>query len=134
MDGPAILLIDDHEDSLIVYSTMLRHLGYRVLLAQTPDEGIRLARESRPALIFTGLFRRTETGWYTPEQLRADERTRSIPLVALTARSDMEDRSHARASGCDHFLTKPVHPSQLAAAVEVVLMAGPDEAVLEAPL
>lgn len=119
--GRSILLIDDHEDSLVVYRTVLEFHGYVVFIARTPDEGIALARESSPDVIVTELFRRTDSGgWYTPEALRRDPRTQSVPIVALSTSCLPEDRQRAEKSGCTHFLAKPITPSSLAQAISVL--------------
>lgn len=121
MSRKSILLVDQDEDSIDVYSTILQHLGYRVIAARSAEDGIRLASEEVPDVIFLELFRRTPTGWYTVEALRSIEVLRDVPLVALTARVLTDDLSLARTSGCDLVLTKPLEPSRLAEIVVELL-------------
>ena len=118
---PLVLLIDDHDDSLAVCGSCLEHCGYGVLLARTPDEGIALAREHSPDVIVTELFRRTQVGWYTPETFQGDSRTRHIPVLGLSAWCLDDDRRRALASGCAHFLAKPITPSMLSSAISVLV-------------
>ena len=121
MNQSTILLVDADEDSLSVYSALLRHHGYYVLVARNPDEGVRVARTALPDLILSDLQERTETGWLPIEAFRADPLTGHIPVVALTARVMEEDRASAVASGCTHYLTKPLQPADLVAIVASML-------------
>lgn len=116
-----ILLIDSDEDSLVVYSEILRQRGYGVLVAREVDAGVRIAAQESPDVIFTDLFARSQTGWQPVERLRRLTEAKGIPLVALTARVLEEDRTRAMASGCTHYLTKPLHPSELAAFTDALL-------------
>jgi two-component system, cell cycle response regulator DivK len=121
MKDRTILLVDAHEDSLEVYATMLRHVGYNVLLARSADEALLLAVSGRPHVIVLELLQRTDSGWLTPQRLKENPRTREIPILAVTAHALDSDREQALNSGCDHFLTKPLHPTALASLLEAFL-------------
>jgi two-component system, cell cycle response regulator DivK len=132
MNSRTILLVDADEDSLAVYSAILNHLGFRVVMARAADDGVRVAREVLPDLIFSDLFIRTKAGWLPIEELRSDGRTSHIPVVALTARVLEEDKARALASGCARFLMKPIQPSELVAVAEEILSSGKLRPELEA--
>lgn len=118
----SVLLIDDDEDSIVVYRRVLTHYGYTVLVARNPDEGIALASAASPDVIVAELFRRTESGgWYTLEALRDDSRTRSIPIISVSASCMPDDRRRAEDSGCVGFLAKPVSPSRLFHAISALV-------------
>jgi CheY-like chemotaxis protein len=113
-----ILLVEDNPDNLNIYRTLLIHYGYEVLEAGNGALAIRLARESQPDLILMDIAIPVIDGWEATRQLKADERTRSIPIIALTARALDADREMAVAVGCDAYLAKPIEPKRVAEEVE----------------
>lgn len=108
-----ILLVEDHEDNRIVYSTILEHFGYRVLLAGDGAEGVRMARESAPDLVLMDVSIPVMDGWQATATLKADPATARIPVIALTAHALPADRERAREVGCDGYLAKPVEPRRV---------------------
>jgi len=116
-----ILLVEDNEDSRIVYSTYLRHCGYTVLEAVDGVEGIRRAKEELPDVILMDISIPLVDGWQATRTLKADPTTRHIPIVALTAHAREADRERAREAGCDGYLSKPAVPRAVAAEVERML-------------
>jgi CheY-like chemotaxis protein len=90
---PAIVLvIDDSDDTRDVYAVMLRLEGFVVEEARDGQEGIAKAIEFLPTLIITDLAMPVMDGWETIRRLRADERTRHIPIIACTG----QDLPHKR--------------------------------------
>src|SRR4051812_36123465 len=83
--GHTLLLVEDNEDNRIIYSTVLRHLGYEVIEALDGVEAVALARSRLPDLILMDISIPEMDGWEATRVLRADERTRRIPIIALTA-------------------------------------------------
>ena len=108
-----ILLVEDHEDNRIVYTTILEHVGYTVLLAGDGAEGVRLAREKSPDLVLMDVSIPVMDGWTATATLKADPATASIPIVALTAHALAGDRERAAEVGCDGYLAKPVEPRRV---------------------
>ena len=108
-----ILLVEDHEDNRIVYSTILEHFGYRVLLAGDGAEGVRMARESSPDLVLMDVSIPVMDGWQATATLKADPATARIPVIALTAHALPADRERAEEVGCDGYLAKPVEPRRV---------------------
>ena len=113
MTDALILLIEDHEDNRKIYSAILEHSGFRVLLAADGREGVRLAREGSPDLILMDISIPHIDGWQATEMLKSDPATAAIPVIALTAHALPEDRERAVAVGCDGYLTKPVEPRRV---------------------
>lgn len=105
-----ILLVEDHEDNRIVYSTILEHFGYRVLLAADGAEGVRLTKQELPDLVLMDVSIPVMDGWEATQAIKADPATAHIPVVALTAHALATDRARALEAGCDGYLAKPVEP------------------------
>ncbi|MFN2565073.1 MAG: response regulator [Gemmatimonadaceae bacterium] len=116
-DGRTVLLVEDNEDNRIVYTTILKHYGYRVLEAHDGIEGVTLARKAHPDLILMDVGLPGLDGWEATRRLKADEETRRIPVIALTAHALAEHRAQAIAVGCDGYLAKPVEPREVVAEV-----------------
>ena len=83
--GQTLLLVEDNEDNRIIYSTVLRHLGYAVIEAQDGVQAVALARSEHPDLILMDISIPMMDGWEATRVLRRDPATSSIPIVALTA-------------------------------------------------
>jgi two-component system, cell cycle response regulator DivK len=115
--GQTLLLVEDNEDNRIIYSTVLRHLGYRVIEAQDGVEAVALARSARPDLILMDISIPLMDGWEATRILRGDPRTSAIPIVALTAHALADDRERAAEVGFSAYLAKPIEPRVVVAEV-----------------
>ncbi|MEX0892205.1 MAG: response regulator [Gemmatimonadota bacterium] len=113
-----VLLVEDNEDNLVVYRTILEHVGYRVIEARDGEEGVAAAREHHPDLILMDISIPKIDGWEATKRLKADDATRAIPIIALTAHALEEDRQKATDAGCDGYLAKPVEPRRVVQEVE----------------
>lgn len=120
-----ILLVEDNEDNLVVYRTILEHVGYRVIEARDGEEGVSRAIQERPDLILMDISIPKIDGWEATRRLKADDRTRDIPIIALTAHALEEDREKAMRAGCDGYLAKPIEPRRVVE--EVQRFIGPAE-------
>ena len=122
--GKTVLLVEDNEDNRIVYSTILRHFGYRVTEALNGEEGIAKARSEKPDLILMDISIPIIDGWEATQVLKHDPATNEIPIIALTAHALAGDRDKALAAGCDDYHPKPVDFSRLVTQIEVWLRPG----------
>lgn len=113
-----VLLVEDNEDNLVVYRTILEHVGYRVIEARDGEEGVKRAKDQHPNLILMDISIPKIDGWEATQRLKADETTRDIPIIALTAHALEEDRQKALQAGCDGYLAKPVEPRRVVQEVE----------------
>ena len=113
-----ILLVEDNEDNLIVYRTILDHVGYRVIEARDGEEGVARARADHPDLILMDVSLPKMDGWEATRRIKADEGTRQIPIIAVTAHALDDDREKATQVGCDGYLAKPVAPRRVVEEVE----------------
>src|SRR6478735_4967106 len=115
--GQTVLLVEDNEDNRIIYSTVLRHLGYEVVEAQDGLRAIELARSVKPDIILMDISIPELDGWEATRILRQDPITKDIPIVALTAHALADDRERATALGFTSYLAKPVEPRAVVAEV-----------------
>jgi two-component system, cell cycle response regulator DivK len=113
-----ILLIDDDPVILSLLETVLTVKGHRSLTAADGEEGLRLAQEHVPALVITDLNLPKVTGWDIIKKLQSDDRTNSIPIIALSAHSSANDRDAAHSAGCTAYVTKPLDAATLVATVD----------------
>jgi two-component system, cell cycle response regulator DivK len=120
-----ILLVEDHEDSRFICSTILRHHGYGIMEAEDGATGLQLARLHLPDLILLDVTLPILDGWSAAERLRGQAETSHIPIVALTAHAFQADQERGRRLGFDAYLIKPCRPSRVLA--EVRRLVGPAE-------
>jgi CheY-like chemotaxis protein len=113
-----VLLVEDNEDNLVVYRTILEHVGFRVLEARDGEEGVNSARQFLPDLILMDISIPKLDGWEATQRLKSDPTTSIIPIIALTAHALEEDRQKALQAGCDGYLAKPVEPRRVVQEVE----------------
>ena len=116
--GQTLLLVEDNEDNRIIYSTVLRHVGYEVVEALDGEQAIALARSVLPDLILMDISIPGIDGWEATRVLRHDPTTKHIPIVALTAHALADDRERAQAVGFTSYLAKPVEPRAVVAEVQ----------------
>lgn len=111
MSAPRILLIDDNEDELRIYSTVLGHYGCEIVEARTAREGGALARRLRPALILLDVRLPDGSGLELARDLKQDGDTAGIPIVAMSLFDPPMEA--VVAAGCDGYLSKPFEPARL---------------------
>lgn len=116
-----ILIVEDNEMNRDMLSRRLSRRGYEVHQAVDGAEGVRLAADALPDLILMDMSLPVMDGWEATRQIKADERTRPIPIIALTAHAMASDEQKAREAGCDDFDTKPVDLGRLLLKIETFL-------------
>ena len=116
-----ILLVEDNEMNRDMLSRRLERKGYAVALAVDGAEGIQKARTEGPDMILMDMSLPVVDGWEATRQLKADEATRRIPIIALTAHAMASDEEKARKAGCDDFDTKPIELPRLLGKIEALL-------------
>jgi two-component system, cell cycle response regulator DivK len=121
MAGELILIVEDNEKNRKLVRGVLAFKGYRLAEAETGEEGVRLARELRPALILMDIQLPGISGIEALAQIRAADATRAIPVMAVTASAMSTDRSKILAAGFDGYQSKPINVKAFLAAVETVL-------------
>ena len=121
MANELILIIEDNEVNRVLVRDMLRLKGYQTLEAQSAEEGIRVAREEKPALILMDFHLPKMNGIEAFQALRSDPETRAIPVIAVTASAMPEDRKKILEAGFDGMQTKPIHVVEFLSTVEQAL-------------
>ena len=104
---PAILVIEDTENNRIIIGRRLKSKGHVVHLRENAEEGLPAARELQPDIILMDIGLPGMDGWDAARALRADETTRKIPIIALTAHAMAGDREKALEI-CNDYETKPI--------------------------
>ena len=120
-----ILLIEDNELNRDMLSRRLQKRGYQVVTAVDGEAGIAMAQAEAPALILMDVSLPGIDGLEATRRLKAASETRHIPIVALTAHTNLSDRDSALAAGCDDFDTKPIELPRLLEKIETLLNQGP---------
>lgn len=116
-----ILLVEDNEMNRNMLSRRLERSGYRVVTAENGAQGLALARSETPSLLLMDITLPDMDGWEVTRMLKADNSTRHLPIIALTARVLISDRAKAFEVGCDDYDTKPVDFSRLIEKIENLL-------------
>ena len=118
---PRLLLVEDNEESRDGLSRHLRRKGFEVLVAVDGRQGLAVAQTGTPDLVLMDMSLPVLDGWEATRQLKADPRTRHIPVIALTAHAMTGDREKALAAGCDEYDTKPVEFARLLGRIQGLL-------------
>jgi CheY-like chemotaxis protein len=118
---PKILLVEDNEMNRDMLSRRLARKGYEVVCAVDGAQGVAMASSESPDLILMDMSLPVMDGWEATRRLKADEATRSIPVIALTAHAMEGDEQKARDAGCDDYDTKPIEFPRLLAKIEALL-------------
>jgi len=108
-----VLICDDEPYIRESVSYVARGEGYDVLTAEDGEEGLRLAREERPDLVFLDLMMPRLNGFQVCQALKGDTATQGIHVIILTARGQEIDRSKGKEVGAQEYLTKPFSPRKL---------------------
>jgi two-component system cell cycle response regulator DivK len=104
---PLVLVVDDYPDAREMYAEWLRVCGYRVAVAGTVGDALALAHRDPPSAILMDLSLPGVDGFEATRQLKADARTRHIPVLALSGQAGADTGRRALAAGCAAFLVKP---------------------------
>jgi DNA-binding response OmpR family regulator len=116
-----VLVIDDEAPIRLLCRVNLEAEGMQVLEAADGPSGLDQAREHRPDVVLLDVMMPGLDGWRVAEELLADERTREIPIIFLTARAEFRDRARGLDIGGVDYVTKPFNPLELAPLVEELL-------------
>ena len=120
-DRPRVLLVDDYPDAREMYTEYLEFSGFEVVEAGNGMEALQKAVDSSPDIILMDLSLPVMDGWEATRRLKADARTASIPVVALTGHALAGISEGARKAGCDAFVTKPCLPEDLVREIRRIL-------------
>ncbi|MGO8684215.1 MAG: response regulator [Thermoleophilia bacterium] len=114
----SILVADDDPDILSIVAMSLEAQGYTVLRAANGREAVTQAHENMPDLILLDMMMPELSGYEVIGELKADETTRAIPVVGLSAKAMSTDMERATDAGIDGYITKPFRIAQVLNVVE----------------
>ena len=116
-----VLVVDDIPANRNLLRETLEPEGYEVLLASDGDAALKVAQRSKPDVILLDVMMPGLDGWQVAEELLDDRRTKSIPIVFLTARAEVRDRARGLDLGGIDYVTKPFNPIELAPQVRELI-------------
>jgi two-component system cell cycle response regulator DivK len=118
MAGEQILVVEDNEKNMKLLTDVLQATGYRTLQASTGGQALKLATQHGPALVLMDIRLSDMDGVEALSRLRMDERTASIPVLAVTAQAMKGDSERFKEAGFDGYVSKPVDIDELITTVE----------------
>ena len=124
MAGELILIVEDNEKNLKLVRDVLQFKGYRTLEAETAEDGLALAQSHQPNLILMDIQLPGIDGVEALRRLKAEPRTASIPVIALTAFAMKDDRERFLSAGFDGYLDKPINVKEFPEKVRQFCEAG----------
>jgi DNA-binding response OmpR family regulator len=116
-----VLVIDDEPDVLSFLQLVLSKSGYEAVTAPNGTEGLIRAHVTEPNLILLDIMMEEMDGWETLRQLKADEESRDIPVIILSARAEPKDKIRALEGGAVDYITKPFSVRDSLAKIETIL-------------
>jgi two-component system phosphate regulon response regulator PhoB len=116
-----ILVVEDEDDIRDMVASSLKTAGYSVLQASDGQEGFSCAIDHKPQLIVVDWMMPVVNGLELLRRLRRDERTAGIPVIMLSAKTEVDNKTQGLDSGADDYLGKPFSPKELIARIKAVL-------------
>jgi two-component system cell cycle response regulator DivK len=116
-----LLLVEDNEMNRDMLSRRLERKGYAVTIAINGQQAVDMAAADAPALILMDMSLPVLDGWEATRRIKANDATRMIPIIALTAHAMQGDEQKAKEAGCDDYDTKPVELPRLLGKIEALL-------------
>ncbi len=119
---PATILVVEDEPSIQeLVAASLQHAGHLVMRADSAEDALKLVSSTLPDVVLLDWMLPGMSGVQCARQLRSNERTRDLPIIMLTARSEEHDKVAGLDAGADDYLTKPFSPRELLARIKAVL-------------
>jgi DNA-binding response OmpR family regulator len=131
--GKTVLLVEDDEASIDIFTTILRHGGYQVLSAKNASEGVDMAVAHRPDIVVVDLGLPDAPGFEVLSELTDHPATQNTPLIVCTVHIFEHDVVRAHRAGGDVFLQKPIAPQDLLTNVDRLLSGEPAPALEPSP-
>ena len=116
-----VLLVEDNEMNRDMLSRRLTKKGYNVVMAVNGQIGVEMSISESPEIILMDMSLPVMDGWTASSHIKANDSTKHIPIIALTAHAMSEDRDKAIAAGCDEYDTKPIDLKRLLGIMDKLL-------------
>lgn len=120
-----VLIVEDNPANMTLATFLLQSAGHAVISATDAETGVALARQEQPDLILMDIQLPRMDGLQATGLLKADEATRAIPVIALTALAMKGDEERIRAAGCDGYIAKPLAYKDFLATISAQLVKAP---------
>jgi two-component system, cell cycle response regulator DivK len=127
-----VLIVEDNILNMKLFAAMLASQGYDVLQAHDGPRGLAMAQQQHPDLIIMDVQLPGMSGLEVTQNLKANDATRGIPIIATTAFALRGDEEKIMASGCDSYMAKPIAISEFLALVDALLIRATVNATLQA--
>jgi two-component system, OmpR family, response regulator VicR len=122
MNSKVILCIEDEQEMIDLIRLILSRRGFEILGANGGKEGLEIIRKNHPDLVLLDLMMPEMDGWEVYQQMKADETTRDIPVIVVTAKAQSIDKVLGlHIAKVDDYIAKPFSPQELLASVDTVL-------------
>ena len=121
MAGEKILVVEDDNINQDMLVRRLERSEYEVITANDGLTALQLISEEMPNLILLDIGLPVMDGWQVVEQIKSDEKTAAIPVIALTAYSAREDYERSIQAGCDYYFAKPLKFDELLVTIHKIL-------------
>jgi two-component system cell cycle response regulator DivK len=113
-----ILIVEDEPRNLKLLRDLLQRFGYEILEASDGEQGVKLAGEKIPDMILMDIMMPKMDGLEATRIIKADEKTKHIPIIALTSYAMKGDREKTIEAGCDGYIAKPIDIKEVLKAIE----------------
>ena len=120
-----VLIVEDNELNMKLFHDLIEACGHEILETRDGIEALKLARQHHPDLILMDIQLPGIDGLAATRLLKSDDRTRTIPVIALTALAMKGDEERIRAAGCDGYIAKPLAYKDFLAVISAQLAAPP---------
>ena len=117
-----ILIVDDEPESVKLIGLMLQRQGYEIATAQTGAQALERVLSESPDLVILDIMMPDMDGYEVCRRLRANPDTTDLPIIMFTAKTQVDEKVAGFQAGADDYLTKPIHPDELASHVEAILL------------
>src|SRR3954464_13709225 len=128
-----ILLVEDNEINRDMLPRRLEPKAHTIAIATDGQQAVTMAASEAPALILMDMSLPVFDGWEATRRIKADSKTRKIPVIALTAHAMAGDREKSLEAGCDDYDTKPIELPRLLEKIEALLGAAAPAGEEESP-
>jgi len=125
-----ILIVEDEADIRLILCVYLQYAGFVVQAAAHGQEAIAMIAEFKPHLIVLDLMMQPITGWEVLDWLRANQLTPPLPVIILTALSDIKEQVHGFEEGAIEYMAKPAQPSKVLERIRAILSLSPEQRLL----
>ena len=117
-----ILYVEDNPDNVYMLTRRLKKKGFEVLVAEDGQQGVEMALSELPDLILMDLSLPIMDGWEATKNIKANEKGKNIPIIALSAHAREEHKKSAMEAGCNDYDTKPVDLKRLMSKISQFLI------------